>query len=266
MLCQGALFGFCGEFGLDTCFRKGVEPERLSPAPGMLAWIPAVSPPATWFTTKRGLAMGLCVSGAGIGGLALGPLTQLMLDTMGFRWALRIWGIGGGIVCATCATMLKMRVNPPGQLDIWGWARKGNKKTASVAPAPAPGTPKPPMIEWSLFKQTKFQILFVACLWAFFGTNLPYYFIPQYAVGVLGATPGTASVVLGVMNGVSSIGRIALGIVSDKLGAQNVLVISSFVVVIDVFALWLPGANAGIGLLFVFGILYGFFAGAPRLS
>ena len=141
----GLLFGFCG----------------------MLAWIPAVSPPAQWFSTKRGLAMGICVSGAGVGGLALGPLTQLMLDSLGFRWTLRIWGIGGGIVCAICATMLGMRVNPPGQLDLFAWLKRG-KRTASVGPVVAAG-PKPPMIEWGLFKAFKFGLMFMACLWAFFG-------------------------------------------------------------------------------------------------
>lgn len=149
LLTQGILFGFCG----------------------MLAWIPAVSPPAQWFSTKRGLAMGICVSGAGFGGLALGPLTQLMLDKLGWRWALRIWGIGGGIVCAICASLLKMRVNPPGQIDLFAWF-KGKKN----AVAPVATGPKPPLIDVSLFKAYKFNILFLACFWAFFGVNLPYYF------------------------------------------------------------------------------------------
>lgn len=59
------------------------------------------------------------------------------------------------------------------------------------------------------------------------------------------------------MNGVSSAGRILLGIISDRFGAQNMLVVSSGIVVLDVFALWIPSAQGGIGVLFVFGIIYG---------
>ena len=92
--------------------------------------------------------------------------------------------------------------------------------------------------------------------------NIPFYFVPQYATTVLGTTPATASVVLGVMNGMSSAGRILLGFMSDRVGPQNVLVVAAFLVSIDVFALWLPGAPGGLGLLFAFGIVYGFVAGS----
>ncbi len=64
------------------------------------------------------------------------------------------------------------------------------------------------------------------------------------------------------MNRLSSIGRITLGFFSDRIGPQNVLCFAALVVVIDTFALWIPTSSGGIGMLFAFGIVYGFFAGA----
>ncbi|KAI9007620.1 major facilitator superfamily domain-containing protein [Hyaloraphidium curvatum] len=247
LVTQGILFGFAG----------------------MTTWIPAVAIPASWFNKKRGLAMGICVSGAGVGGLALGPLTQFLLETVDFRWTLRIWGLAGGFMCFLCSLTLRLRVNPPNQFDILKVFRRGQKQEVPASTAsPAGGTPKkkPPMIDFSLFKVPKFNILFMAGVFAFFGLNIPFFFIPQYSTTVIGTTAATASVVLGVANGVSSAGRIVLGGVADRVGAQNVLITSSVVITIAIFAFWLPASAAGVGLLFVFAIVYGFFAGSfgPR--
>ncbi len=46
---------------------------------------------ARWFTTKRGLAMGLAASGSAIGGLLLPPLLQQLIDGLDWRTAMRVF-------------------------------------------------------------------------------------------------------------------------------------------------------------------------------
>lgn len=42
-----------------------------------------------FFDRHRGFAMGVILSGNGIGGLVLAPITQTLLDHLGVRWTLR---------------------------------------------------------------------------------------------------------------------------------------------------------------------------------
>lgn len=58
-----------------------------------LVYYPAIGAPSHWFDAKRGLALGLAVSGTGLGGLALAPATQALVDTVGVKWALRVLAI-----------------------------------------------------------------------------------------------------------------------------------------------------------------------------
>lgn len=238
-LCQGVFFGITS----------------------MLVWIPALQVAPQWFLKKRGLAMGICVSGAGIGGLALGPLTQYLLEHLGFRWTLRIWGLGGGFTCLCASFFLKMRVIPPGQWDLWAWL-PGRKKTVATTAVQQQPQKKPPFIDFSLFKSFRFSLLFLACFFIFWGQNIPLYFVAQYTTMQIGASAATASIVLGVMNGCGTAGRIGMGFLSDRLGALNVLLVMMTIIIISIFALWLPGSYGTIGLLWAFAIFYGTFAGA----
>jgi len=54
-----------------------------------LAYYPAIGAPSHWFDAKRGFALGLAVSGTGLGGLALAPATQALMDGVGVEWTLR---------------------------------------------------------------------------------------------------------------------------------------------------------------------------------
>ncbi|KAG0006289.1 hypothetical protein BGZ80_005323 [Entomortierella chlamydospora] len=46
-----------------------------------------------YFEKRRGLANGIAVAGSGIGGLAMAPLTRLLIAEVGYRWCLRIMGM-----------------------------------------------------------------------------------------------------------------------------------------------------------------------------
>lgn len=78
-----------------------------------LAYIPALGVVPLWFRKHLGLAIGLSVSGGGIGGLILNPVIQAMLETVGFRWAFRILGFIAGGVGFVGAALLRSRGAPP---------------------------------------------------------------------------------------------------------------------------------------------------------
>jgi len=70
LLTQGFLMGFATSF----------------------SYLPAVTVAPTWYTSRRGLAMGIILSGTGVGGLVWAPVIHILNDKFGFRNALRVSG------------------------------------------------------------------------------------------------------------------------------------------------------------------------------
>lgn len=66
-------------------------------------YFPIMSIAPTYFDRHRGFAMGCILSGAGIGGLVMAPVLQVLLDRYGIRTALRIlagWNFAVGVPVA----------------------------------------------------------------------------------------------------------------------------------------------------------------------
>ncbi|KAJ1332849.1 hypothetical protein BSLG_008476 [Batrachochytrium salamandrivorans] len=61
-----------------------------------LTYIPGISIVSDWFIKRRGVAVGIAAAGAGAGGLILGPLLRALISKVGWRWTLRLIGVGGG--------------------------------------------------------------------------------------------------------------------------------------------------------------------------
>ena len=56
-----------------------------------------------YFTTRRGIAIGICVSGSGVGGVVLGPLLQSAIAASGWRVALVEYGVGAAAIIGLAA-------------------------------------------------------------------------------------------------------------------------------------------------------------------
>lgn len=196
-----------------------------------IAYFPALSIIAHWFEKKRGLATGIAVSGSGIGGLAMAPLTRVMITNLGWAWSLRISGLAGGAVVFVCALLLRRRLppSPKGSFDF----RK-------------------------LLKDKRFIIFFVASIFNSFGYFIPFFFIPAYAVQQ-GLTTTQGALLVGILNAASAVGRISLGFLADYFGPLETLASCLTAASISVFVIW-PFSNT-FGLLLFFVLVYGFFIG-----
>ena len=71
-----------------------------------LTYIPAVTIAPTFFTSKRGLAMGFILSGTGLGGMAWAPFLRYLITTIGFRKTLATSGVIASVTIATSAMFL----------------------------------------------------------------------------------------------------------------------------------------------------------------
>jgi MFS family permease len=90
-------------------------------------------PVAKWFNRKRGRALALASSGLGIGGIALLPVTQWLIDDYGWRGTWRILAILFLIIAVPLSALFIRR-----QPEDMGLRMDGDPPDAAVA---APGSP-----------------------------------------------------------------------------------------------------------------------------
>ncbi|KAJ3285373.1 hypothetical protein HDU79_007374 [Rhizoclosmatium sp. JEL0117] len=193
-------------------------------------YLPAVSLPAQWFLKKRGLAMGIAVSGSGCGGLVFSILSAKLLESVGLAWTLRVTAIICLVLMSLFVPFMKTRIPP----------RKGKA-------------------DYTFLKKASFYYLFFACFFFTFSEYISVDFIPLYAQMRLGLPLGDQATIMSVYNGSNIAGRLLMGFLSDKyLGHLNSWVICLWVTVIGVCT-WLAAASY-VSLAVVSAVI-GFFDG-----
>ncbi|PBK66138.1 MFS general substrate transporter [Armillaria solidipes] len=195
------------------------------------AFIPAVCIPSQWFTKHRGLATGIAASGYGVGGLLLSPLTQRLIDLMGFRWALRITGM--------------MTLVALGVADIFLRPR------ASAKPATK--------VDKTLMMDKVFLFLCSIGLLSGPGFYVPIFYVPDYAINKLERSAQDGANAAALISAFSAAGRVLVGIVGDRLGHLPILSLCQCMGGIAQMAIW-PFAGSLSGLM-AFSSIYGFFTG-----
>jgi MFS family permease len=76
-----------------------------------LYYFPVIILTPAYFDAHRGFALGLILSGSGIGGLILSPVLNALISKLGIGWALRILGIWNFVVGVPVSCVVKKRGN-----------------------------------------------------------------------------------------------------------------------------------------------------------
>lgn len=79
---------------------------------------PLVADISLWFERRRGLAVGIVISGSYVAGVIWPPVVQAMIDSMGWRDAFEVLGLI--VVVVTLPLALVMRPRPPAESDAGG--------------------------------------------------------------------------------------------------------------------------------------------------
>ena len=197
-----------------------------------LLFIPPAALVPQWFTTKRSLASGVSLAGAGLGGFAYSLATGSMIRDIGLRNTLRVLGALALAVNGICVFLIKDR-----------------KQSA---------TPHSKIFNFGLLKNKGFLLLIG---WGFF-TMLGYFVLifslANYA-NEIGLTSSDAAMISALFNLAQSVGRPIIGYYSDTLGRINMAGITTFLAGILPFAMWITAKNHTV--LLCFSILEGLVAG-----
>lgn len=191
-----------------------------------LIFIPGTLVIPTWFDKSKALAMGIAVSGAGLGGLVYSlALNSIIQKTGSHKWALRTAGLMNLAISLFGTVFLrarnKQKVNYRTTFN-WDFV----KSTAKV------------VFNFKIFLHVP---LLVTGIW--FGIVLLGYVIILYSFAAVATSVGLShtqsSNILAVMNALQVIGRPLIGNVADSFGRNNTSMAICIYVGILLTAFWL---------------------------
>ncbi|KAE8450852.1 hypothetical protein EG329_005765 [Mollisiaceae sp. DMI_Dod_QoI] len=186
------------------------------------AYLPAVTISRQYFgSRKHGLANGIVVSGGALGGCFLPYCVRELLYKEGLPQAFRVLGYIAIGILTPSIVFLKPRA---GKLET----RRSRENRQR------------PLMDLSLLKDARFDVLLVAGTIAMTGFLPRYFLIPPSAIAK-GVSSTYTSWLLGLMNGLSIVGRVGIGWLADRHGKVNALSASFILCGIGHFVFWLPG-------------------------
>jgi MFS family permease len=216
-----------------------------------------------WFIKKKGLALGIAASGIGAGPLIAAPVSELLISFYGWRNA---YFIIGGLVWLVLALVALAMVDRPediglcplGQNEIDTLSKEQRGNTSFVSNTHDHQLNKKEWTTKDAMKTRAFLIL--GAIWLL--SALPIHMIMIHIVPFVvncGIPQKTAAFGLGLIGGISVLGRLSGGALSDIVGLKKSLAIATF---ISAFAMiGLPFVK-GSHTFFVFVVIYGYFWGA----
>jgi MFS transporter, OFA family, oxalate/formate antiporter len=206
----------------------------------------SATPPAIkWFpASKTGLIAGLVVAGFGLASVYIAPLANFLIAKFGLSQSMLIFGIAFLAVVCILATLL---VNPPaGYVPDESKPREGAPAAKSV-------------------KLRDFSPLEMMRTGAFYKLWFMYFVGAGAALIIIGGVAGMAKksmgdlawIVVALMAVGNASGRIVAGVLSDKIGRTQTLLIMMSAQAVVIFSLLFIGESQGV-LLVTAATLVGF--------
>ncbi|KUJ10775.1 MFS monocarboxylate transporter-like protein [Mollisia scopiformis] len=196
--------------------------------------LPAFATVPRWFVKGRGLAMGIVVSGSSLGGVIWPIVLRRLLynPSVGFGWAVRISAfIMLPLLLIACVTIKLPKTNK------------------------AQGHGKPDL---SIVKNPVLIILACSLFFVYLGLFSPFFYITGWTIS-LGLNVNMGFYMVSIINAASLFGRIIPGVLADKMGPYNVMILSAGLSGI-ICVTWTSAKS--IGTIVVLSLAYGFASGA----
>jgi len=205
-------------------------------------YVPLVAVVGGWFERRRTLAIGIAVSGIGLGTLLVAPLAAALIEAVGWRSAYRVLAAGGVAALLVVAGLVQPAPRPVGDEPVPGLA--------------------------SRLRTGTYLRLYLAGLLLSVVLYVPFVHLPAYAQS-RGTGEVAAATLVGLIGAASIVGRLALGAAALRLGVLRTYQ-ACFGVMAGSFLLWLgsPGYPRLAGFAVLLGVGYGGFValGPPLMA
>ena len=203
-------------------------------------YAPLTATATRWFTSNRGLAVGVVSAGIGLGTFLIAPLARALTNAWGWRGAMLALGDLAWLVVIPVALLIRNAPAEMGAVALGGAAAARREYTTrEVVRAPQ---------FWAI------ALTHFACCAAHSG---PIFHMVTHAIDQ-GVAAMVAATVFGV-SGLSSIaGRIGCGMLADRFGAKRTLIAGLGLQAVMILSYRFTGdAAAFYAAALVFGVAYG---------
>jgi len=203
-------------------------------------YAPLTATATKWFTTNRGLAVGVVSAGIGVGMFLIAPLSRWLTSHFDWRVAMLVLGDLAWLVVIPVALLIENAPSDMGAVALGGRsAPQRDYSTGQVLRAPQ---------FWAI------ALTHLACCAAHSG---PIFHMVTHAIDQ-GVATMVAATVFGVSGLASIAGRIGCGLLADRFGAKPTLVAGLALQAAMVFAyLFTREAWSFYAAAVVFGVAYG---------
>jgi MFS family permease len=237
----GLGFGFIGAGLAGNIWQFNLAQGLLLGLMGSAAtFAPLVADTSMWFTRRRGIALGICMSGNYVAGAVWPMVIQHFIDSAGWRSVY----IGIGIFCLLTMLPLALvyRRRPPAAAPVTaGW-------TTAVTASPRPLGMSPAALQ---------LLLCVAGVSCCVAMSMPQVHIVAYC-GDLGFGVARGAQMLSLMLGMGIASRLLSGWISDYIGGLRTLLLGSALQGVALLAFL---AADGVSSLFIVSAMFGLFQG-----
>ncbi len=204
---------------------------------------PLVADTSLWFTRRRGIALGICMSGNYVAGAVWPPVIQHFVESSG--WRATYIGIGVFCILSMLPLALVYRRRPPTVSPL------------PTAAGPAPVAPLQSVRPLGLSPAMLQGLLSVAGVACCVAMSMPQVHIVAYC-GDLGFGAARGAQMLSVMLGMGIVSRLVSGWIADHIGGLRTLLLGSVLQGVALFMfLW----TDGVGSLFLVSAMFGLFQG-----
>jgi MFS family permease len=208
---------------------------------------------ARWFVRQRGLALGMVSAGIGLGTLVMPPIAERLIAASDWSRACLVIGVGAFIVTVSSAVLLR---RDPEEMGMRPYGADAAQQESILDHS-----------ETEINPNTENDMTFRAAirthqLWMmtimFFLVNICVQIVMVHLVNYatdLGIAPFTAATIVSVIGIGGLVGRLVMGTVSDKIGSNNALIITSLLLAMSL--VWLIFSRQ-LWMLYVFAVFFSF--------
>ncbi|KAK7701350.1 hypothetical protein SLS64_010393 [Diaporthe eres] len=184
-----------------------------------------------YFDKRYGLASGIVMAGAAVGGVVFPIALNRLLNEVGlsFGWSVRICALIVLVLLAYANLTMKPRLPPTKQ-----------------------------SMDLSLMRRPVYILVAIGGWLLNWGLYIPLFYLPPFAISA-GLSPKLAPHTVAIFNAVSIFGRVFTGALADRLGCFNVVIINGLLCAVSLFV-W-AATHTAAGVLVV-TIVQGLFIGS----
>ena len=195
-----------------------------------------------YFNVRRGFATGIASCAGSLGGVLFPLMLSSLFESAGFAWATRTLGFIFIFLLIIANILVRSRL-PTRPVS-----------RSNVLP------------DFRIFRNRTFLIMTIALFLVEWGLFMGLSYVISFALAA-GIRPALAYQLLSILNAGSFFGRWAPGLLADKIGRFNTMILMISQCLTTMIALWLPAALTSKpiskeGLLIAFSLLFGFASGS----